>query len=63
MVSAGGGSIHQLLERLEVQRLDDKEMRPLDPNGLTFLNLNERSDLDKARQIWNRLHRQEPAQE
>ena len=63
MVSAGGGSIHQLLERLEVQRLDDKEMRPLDPNGLAFLNLNERSDLDKARRIWNRLQRQEPARE
>ncbi len=36
-------------------------MRWLDPQGLNFLNLNERSDLDKARQMWERLHWQEPA--
>ncbi len=60
-VAAGGGSIQQLLERLDVQRLDEEEMRRLDPQGLNFLNLNERSDLDKAWQMWERLHWQEPA--
>lgn len=63
MVSAGGGSVHQLLERLDVQRLDEKEMRRLDPQRLSFLNLNERSDLDKAQEVWKRLHGREPARE
>ncbi len=63
MVSAGGGSIHQLLERLDVQRPDEEEIRRLDPNGLSFLNLNERSDLDKARAVWKKLRRQDAARE
>jgi len=63
MVSAGGGSIHQLLERLDVQRLDEEEMRRLDPQRLTFLNLNERSDLERARAIWKRLRRRDAARE
>ena len=63
MVSAGGGSMHQLLDQLDVQRLDEKEMRRLEPDGLSFLNLNERSDLDKARAIWKRLRRQDAARE
>jgi molybdopterin-guanine dinucleotide biosynthesis protein A len=63
MVSAGGGSIHQLLERLDVQQLDEEEMRRLDPQRLSFLNLNERSDLESARAIWKRLRRQDAARE
>jgi molybdopterin-guanine dinucleotide biosynthesis protein A len=63
MVSAGGGSIHQLLERLDVQQLDEEEMRRLDPQRLSFLNLNERSDLKRARAIWKRLRRQDAARE
>ena len=61
MVSAGGGSMHKLLDQLDVQRPDEEEMRRLDPQRLSFLNLNERSDLDKARAIWKRLHRQDAA--
>jgi molybdopterin-guanine dinucleotide biosynthesis protein A len=63
MVSAGGGSIRQLLERLDVQRLDEEEMRRLDPQRLSFLNLNERSDLERARAIWIRLRRRDAARE
>ncbi len=63
MVSAGGGSIRQLLERLYVQRLDEEEMRRLDPQRLSFLNLNERSDLERARAIWIRLRRRDAARE
>ena len=63
MVSAGGGSMHQLLERLDVQRPDEEEMRRLDPQRLSFLNLNERSDLERARAIWKRLRQQDAAQE
>ena len=63
MVSAGGGSMHQLLEQLDVQRPDEEEMRRLDPQRLSFLNLNERSDLERARAIWKRLRQQDAAQE
>lgn len=61
MVSAGGGSMHKLLDQLDVQRPDEEEIRRLDPQRLSFLNLNERSDLDKVRAIWKRLHRQDAA--
>lgn len=61
MVSAGGGSMHKLLDQLDVRRPDEEEIRRLDPQRLSFLNLNERSDLDKARAIWKRLHRQDAA--
>ncbi|MEE8370008.1 MAG: molybdenum cofactor guanylyltransferase [Dehalococcoidia bacterium] len=63
IVSEGGGSMHQLLERLDVQRLDEKEMRRLDRDGLSFVNLNERSDLDKARAIWKTLPQRDAARE
>ena len=63
MVSAGGGSMHKLLDQLDVQRPDEEEIRRLDPQRLSFLNLNERSDLDKARAIWTRLRRQDAAPE
>lgn len=62
-MAAGGGSMQELLGRLNVRRLDEEEMDRLDPDGLSLLNLNERSDLDRARGLWKRLRGQEATQE
>ncbi len=59
MATSGGGSMQKLLGRLEVRRLDEEEVGRLDPDGLSLVNLNERSDLDRARGLWKRLHQQE----
>jgi molybdopterin-guanine dinucleotide biosynthesis protein A len=59
MAASGGGSMQKLLGRLEVRRLDEEEVDRLDPDGLSLVNLNERSDLDRARGLWKRLHQQE----
>ncbi len=58
MAAASGGSMQELLGRLNVRRLDEEEMDRLDPDGLSLVNLNERSDLDRARGLWKRLHQQ-----
>jgi molybdopterin-guanine dinucleotide biosynthesis protein A len=63
MAAGGGGSMQELLGRLNVRRLDEEEMDRLDPDGLSLLNLNERSDLDRARGLWKRLHQQEATRE
>jgi molybdopterin-guanine dinucleotide biosynthesis protein A len=51
MLTAGGGSMRDLLARLDVRRLDEDEIRRLDPEGLSLMNLNDRSDLARARAI------------
>jgi molybdopterin-guanine dinucleotide biosynthesis protein A len=63
MAAGGGGSMEGLLGRLNVRRLDEEEMDRLDPDGLSLVNLNERSDLDRARGLWKRLHQQEATRE
>ncbi len=63
MAAGGGASMAELLERLNVRRLDEEEMDRLDPDGLSLVNLNERSDLDRARGLWKRLHQQEATRE
>lgn len=55
MAAVGGGSMEELLARLQVQRLREEEIDRLDPDGLSLLNLNDRSDLDRARELWKRL--------
>ena len=63
MAAGGGGSMQELLGRLNVRRLDEEEMDRLDPDGLSLVNLNERSDLDRARGLWKRLYQQEATRE
>ena len=63
MAAGGGASMQELLGRLNVRRLDEEEMDRLDPDGLSLVNLNERSDLDRARGLWKRLHQQEATRE
>ena len=54
LLAAGGGSMQQLLDRLDVRRLDERDLRRFDPDGLSLLNLNEESDLERARSLWER---------
>lgn len=61
MLAGGSGSMRELLARLDVRRLDKRELRRLDPDGLSLLNLNRRSDVTRARAIWRELQRQEAA--
>ena len=54
LLAAGGGSMQQLLDRLDVRRLDEHDLHQIDPNGLSLLNLNEEADLERARSLWER---------
>lgn len=62
MLAAGGGSMRELLARLNVRRLEERELRRLDPDGLSLLNVNQRSDVIRARAIWRDLRRKETAE-
>ncbi|MHB8118064.1 MAG: molybdenum cofactor guanylyltransferase [Methanothrix sp.] len=44
--------IHAPLQELCVRRIYVDLLRPLDPDLLTFFNLNTREDLEKARALW-----------
>jgi molybdenum cofactor guanylyltransferase len=44
--------IHAPLQELCVRRIYVELLRPLDPDLLTFFNLNTREDLEKARALW-----------
>jgi molybdopterin-guanine dinucleotide biosynthesis protein A len=44
--------IHAPLQELRVRRVCVDLLRPLDPDLLTFFNLNTREDLEKARALW-----------
>jgi molybdopterin-guanine dinucleotide biosynthesis protein A len=54
LLAAGGGSMQQLLDRLDVRRLDERDLQRIDPDGLSLLNLNEEADLERARSLWAR---------
>jgi len=54
LLAAGGGSVKQLLDRLDVRRLDERDLHQIDPDGLSLLNLNDEADLERARSLWER---------
>ena len=54
LLATGGGSMRQLLDRLDVQRLDEGDLQRFDPDGLSLLNLNEKPDLERARSFWEK---------
>ena len=54
LLAAGGGSMKQLLDGLDVRRLEERDLNRFDPNGLSLLNLNDESDLERARSLWGR---------
>jgi molybdopterin-guanine dinucleotide biosynthesis protein A len=55
LLASGGGSMQQLLDRLEVRRLNEGDLRRFDPDGLSLLNLNEEADLERARSLWQQV--------
>ena len=48
----GERRIHVPLQELCVNRVSIDQLRPLDPDLLSFFNLNTREDLEKARALW-----------
>lgn len=44
--------IHAPLQELCIRHIPVQRLRPLDPDLLTFFNLNTREDLEKARALW-----------
>ena len=54
LLATGGGSMQQLLDRLDVRRLDERDLHQIDPDGLSLLNLNDEADLERARSLWER---------
>jgi molybdopterin-guanine dinucleotide biosynthesis protein A len=44
--------IHAPLQELRVRRIHVDLLRPLDPDLLSFFNLNTREDLEEARMLW-----------
>ena len=48
----GERRIHVPLQELSVNRVSIDQLRPLDPDLLSFFNLNTRVDLEKARALW-----------
>ncbi len=52
MLAKGGGSMRDLLARLVVRRLVVRELRRLDPEGLSLLNVIRKGDMSRARAIW-----------
>ncbi len=63
MVARGGGSMRDLLSRLDVRRLGGEELRRLDRDGLSLLNLNRREDVARARAIWRELRQDKATKE
>jgi molybdopterin-guanine dinucleotide biosynthesis protein A len=55
LLASGGGSMHDLLDRVQVQALDEDELRRLDPQGLSLINLNTPADVKRAQRLWREL--------
>ncbi len=52
MLAGGGGSMRDLLARLDVRRLDEREILRHDPDGHSLMNLNRPDDVARAQAIW-----------
>ena len=55
MLAAGELAAGQLLERVNTRFLHRNEWGPLDPEGLSFFNLNRGEDAERMRELWRRL--------
>jgi len=54
MLEQGNLSVHQLLTRVKTRYVETEEIDRFDPAHLSFFNINNEADLDKARAIINR---------
>ena len=48
LLAEGGSSLHALLDRLRLRTLEPSEWRLVDPDGLSFADVDEPGDLDPA---------------
>jgi molybdopterin-guanine dinucleotide biosynthesis protein A len=55
MFAEGELRVHALYERLSVRKVSPLEWQPLDPLGLSFLNINTPADFEKAAQMMTSL--------
>lgn len=51
-IKRGERRIHAPLQELRIRRVPVEMLRPLDPELLTFYNLNTREELERARELW-----------
>lgn len=51
---ATGGSMRNLLDRVDAWILPEDDVRGMDPDGLSCFNLNSQDDLRLARELWAR---------
>ncbi len=54
LLAKRNSSMRELLSRLDVRELPEKELRRYDPEGLSLFNVNEPQDLVRARALSNR---------
>jgi len=54
LLAAGELAVGDLLERVNTRFLRRHEWGPLDPEGLSFFNLNRSEDAERMREIWRR---------
>lgn len=52
VLQAGGRRIVDFFDEVKVQYLPREEILALDPEGLSFFNINTPEDLDRAKAIW-----------
>lgn len=55
VLARGDKSVIELFGRIRVQALGYEEWRPLDPQGLSFFNLNRAADIARAEALWQNL--------
>lgn len=48
LIHEGSTSIAQMLPRMDVRYIEDEELRAIDPEGESFLNINTPEDYDRA---------------
>jgi molybdopterin-guanine dinucleotide biosynthesis protein A len=51
MIEAGDLSVFRLIDKVRVRYLDEREIDRYDPGHLSFININTRVDLEKAREL------------
>jgi molybdopterin-guanine dinucleotide biosynthesis protein A len=52
LLAAGRRRPMDLFDAVYTIRVGDRDLRPLDPDGLAFFNMNEPADYERALQLW-----------
>ncbi|HEY8550784.1 MAG TPA: molybdenum cofactor guanylyltransferase [Vicinamibacterales bacterium] len=54
-LAAGDLRLTDVLDAVRAQRIDEREVREIDPEGWSFFNMNTPEDYERALQLWPRL--------